>query len=374
MTKYILKFALFLLPLGLLFVFPLFVYWQGREFSSVASVIDTQHTATSTLFGLAYDNETRAYKEALVVKKQPEIIALGTSRVMELRGSFFKQPDVFVNAGGAITDVSALAPELKTLYESDPNLKVVILGLDPWMFKPGHTSEDAKQQIGFWDKVQTFLGGGWRVPYTDFAQHKFTINELMRTNTQSQDIGLNALLYKNGFLNDGSYFYGKTITSAQPAEALQELIFTKVATIHADRSSYEYGTTTDQLSLADVNAMLAYAHEHNIYVIGFIPPYQPTVYAELVSTNDAYSSEVQQLSIDFSQVFQQYQFPFHDFTNSRRANIKPTEFIDDVHASDKADLRILIDIAQKDRVLQSFVSVSSLMTIFSNTSSDYIYK
>jgi hypothetical protein len=374
MFKFILKLIVFLLPLSILFIFPLSIYWLSREFTSVQQVIHQQNSSDPVLFGLAYGTATQAYKEDLVAARKPTVIALGSSRVMEFRGSFFKDPQSFVNAGGAVSDTADLAPTLELLANEDPNLRVVILGLDPEMFKPGLAPPNEEQQVSLLARLRAFFSGNWLTPYGDYTQGKFTMRELIDQHDKSPNIGLNALIDQNGFTNDGSYYYGSTVGSATAAQEMEESDVATVSQINADRSSFEYGTTTDVEDIAGLDQMLAIARSRDITVVAFIPPFQPSVYAELTSTDDAYDAELQALPKDLAKQLDTYGYTLLNVTDAHVVGITDTEFINSTHATDKADLRILIDMARQDPALQPYISLSSLETLLNNTPGAFILK
>jgi HAD superfamily phosphatase (TIGR01681 family) len=219
---------------------------------------------------------------------------------------------------------------------------------------------------------ETDAGGEWRVPYSDYFSKKFTLPELIADYQTTPNIGLNALITKTGFLNDGSFYYGEAVHSTAPDHAVLSLVAPVVAGIHANRGSYEYGTTTDASALNNLSDMLAFAKSRDIDVIGFIPPYQPAVYDELVSANDGYAAEVRSLPIAISQIFSSYGYQSFDFTNASTTEIPNTEFIDAVHTTDKGSLRMFIELAEKNSQVRSYVSQPALQSLLQKTSGDFV--
>ena len=61
----------------------------------------------------------------------PEIVSLGSSRVMQFRDSHFSGS--FVNAGGAMNSIAEGRDFLEYIVDND-NLKLLIIGVDFWWF------------------------------------------------------------------------------------------------------------------------------------------------------------------------------------------------------------------------------------------------
>src|SRR5687768_13974749 len=107
------KVLLFTLPFAIVLGAPAYVLLSSGEFTPVEKVIRMQSTATTpVLFGRAYSDPTARYKLQSVVHRKPEVLVLGTSRVMALRGDFFRDGTQFFNAGNGITRLGHLRPFL----------------------------------------------------------------------------------------------------------------------------------------------------------------------------------------------------------------------------------------------------------------------
>jgi hypothetical protein len=68
------------------------------ELSNPDKIISYQ-SKNNILYGLAYSNPVKYFKLKNVEYKKPEIISLGTSRVLQFRDFFFKKPGLFYNSG-----------------------------------------------------------------------------------------------------------------------------------------------------------------------------------------------------------------------------------------------------------------------------------
>lgn len=101
MKRFLKILALFLAPVILLLgMFSLALVRSG-ELTPTADIEAAALNGGLELFGLAYRDDTRALKQAVANARGADVLVLGTSRSMQLRGAFFAS-DSFYNAGGGI--------------------------------------------------------------------------------------------------------------------------------------------------------------------------------------------------------------------------------------------------------------------------------
>jgi hypothetical protein len=342
-----------------------------------------QNGDTEVMYGLGYENVMRGYKYALVDERNPSIVAFGASRVMQFRSSFFANPKDFINAGGSVEidgignitgTVGGAQQYLPFLDQLPPNnrIKVLIVSLDPFAFHPLRPTGWEYESDTFLERLKDFLAGNWRSVYSDYFNGKFTLSSFAEKRRSSPAIGMGALMADNGFLNDGSWYEGRSVENPDQQKILTQNIQDKVVLYSSDRAKSEYGTGVNQRAISDINAFLAACKAHNIYVIGFIPPFPHAVYETLVSPNDAVSHSVTQLPNDLNAVFQKYGYAFFDYTDGASAGIKETEYLDDYHTSDKGDLRIMLDMSERDKTLATYVSIPTLKKMLNENPGNFL--
>ena len=95
MHSFLFKLLAFILPVVAIFILPFFVFINSGEFTPLSEVVARQNKDPNILYRLAYDNNAFAYKLATAKARNPEILALGTSRGMQFRSGFFKNPAAF---------------------------------------------------------------------------------------------------------------------------------------------------------------------------------------------------------------------------------------------------------------------------------------
>ena len=96
-------------------------------------MVEAQAAGHFVIFGSGISQDFVDYKLRLYAAVKPVIAAVGSSRVMQFRGDWFRKP--FVNLGGAAGNLSVLNSTVNAMIR-DHRPKVVLLGLDFWWFLP----------------------------------------------------------------------------------------------------------------------------------------------------------------------------------------------------------------------------------------------
>jgi hypothetical protein len=128
--KYVLTYLALVSPLALV-IFANYLFLRGSGELLLAKDIASAQSANDVLYGTATNHNTYQYKLELYRKWKPDIVAVGSSRTLQLRGNFFNTP--FVTMGGAMNSLKEgelLWEDMLRIHQS----KVVLLGLDFWWF------------------------------------------------------------------------------------------------------------------------------------------------------------------------------------------------------------------------------------------------
>jgi hypothetical protein len=373
MLKFSLKLLLFFSPLIPLFGFPFFVFWQARELTSLDDVLKAQSGSHEVLYGLAYDYNDRTYKEEMTAERDPQVVALGNSRIMEVRQQFFQDPETFVNAGGASSKLAYAISFVRSLPK-DTHVKVILFDVDGKFFVV--QKADGPEQITPWERFETFLSVGWRTIYLDYFSGKFTLSQFASRTSASPAIGLNALIDNVGYLNDGSHYDGAVVESATRAQGVENADRSYASTI---RRLDQSGAIRDIPELpeehfTELKTFLSLCKEKGIYVIGQFPPIS---YSALTKNDnsaiDPYTVSANVIVPRLQGIFSQFGFPLFNYQDATSVGIKETEFLDTDHPSDKAELRMLIDMAEHDKVLARYVNLPDLQALLRDTKGDFVF-
>ena len=174
--RFALRVAVFCAPLiAGAFLFEVAMY-RTRDSWPVTKVVETQETLKGeSIWGRAnFSQQYNLSKIAMIQRRHPRILVIGSSRVMEFR-SFMFHPfeDSFYNAGGIIQNVDDLAAFARQVREEKlPRPQVIIVGIDPWWVSEASPSARGEQQ--------SWLDGDQDSAYS-FAAHVEAARYLLRT-------------------------------------------------------------------------------------------------------------------------------------------------------------------------------------------------
>ncbi len=365
------KIILLALPIVLVFLLPIMTIWWGREYYSVMDVLKTQELHPETLFYMAESGHVILYKNILVSSRNPEVLALGTSRVMSFREQFFSKGAKFTNASNSVSSFFDMKSFLEKLPEN--NIKLIILSIDQEMFKPSHpTIVEKDEPEALFTRFSQVLVDSWLQIYKQYFSGKFGLVQLKEQSDKSRNIGLNALVNGIGFRFDGSL--NKNLESeSNHVERIENDIQIKQEELKVNRASFLYGTEppTEEM-LSTFRDFLEYCKERGIYVVGFVPPYPHALYEEMIKVDDDYSRQVVELPMLTRSIFSKYNFPVFDFSDISTVGGKDTEFADITHGTDKLYLRTLIYMASRDNRLASYVDTVYLKKLLGQTFRDFL--
>jgi hypothetical protein len=271
-------------------------------------------------------------------------VVLGSSRVLNFRAGFLnEQPSTFYNAGGAgwtLNDMQSFLDHLDTA--SAP--KVLLLGLDQPTFNPA--GRFAPQPVDIPADEFTLEGvvtstrsmiQGILLSYDRLGSLG---NLASRREPTYHDFGLGvlALIRGDGYRNDGSRQLGRLIVDPSPIAPKRR------ADLQAFTSIYPPGDTLSQPALDTVDAMLKSAKAKGITVVGFAPPFMPSLYQALVSSGQyGYLPETQ---ARLKALFARYGYPYLDFSDGGALGASDEEFIDSWHPSELACLRVFLKLRE----------------------------
>src|ERR1043165_3488984 len=128
MKKFFLKLFLLGLPFILYYGIAFGVLLKSGELHSADDVVALQKEHT-ILFGQAYQNPDKYYKLTSAIGHKPEVLALGTSRIMQIRDVFFRDKSRFYNAGGG-ADHIGLYKAFREHMPKEALPKVLIISCD----------------------------------------------------------------------------------------------------------------------------------------------------------------------------------------------------------------------------------------------------
>lgn len=348
-TKFLFRGLVFLLPIVIILGFPASILIGSGELDSFSSFISKQTENRSLLIGLSYRNPNEFIKFKMTILRQPKILALGNSRVMQFRSFFFKNEDEFYNAGGAIAGINEARFFLENMPETY-NPKIIIIGLDHTTF---NSVQESLTKGEYYIKVtkasKVSLPGvfaySWKQVYKDYFSKKFGLSFLLkRDSTNIDKIGLNAIVNDNGFRYDGSYQYSSL-------NKTNDNFNKELNLIDKGENPYLYSGEIPKDFIKNLELFLQESKKRKISVIGFLPTYAPSVYQE-ISTKPAEYDYILNSGPIIGKMFKSYGFEFYDFTNPSYITVKDDDFIDGNHGSEKVYLKLFQKMLKNGSILK----------------------
>ncbi len=333
MKRFFLKLLVFISLFAWLLL-PIVVLVHIGELLPFEQIAAFQSGEQPTLYSSLYVPDA-GYKLIATQHKQPQILALGTSRVMQIRAEFFnKTPELFYNAGSGAQTIEDVRLFVSQLAQKP---RLLIVSFDQNWFLPRDVGETTLNS-----GVYPVLPPPAMYQYLvqDWLNGKLDVDQLWMRHDSRQNIpalGIRAILRGDGYRNDGSYYYATIINDNAPVEDRLAEVRRHITNEHI---WFKSSPTFDATALAEVEKLLAFCQQENMMLLGFFPPYAPTIYAEmLVSGKYTYIDDISQTLTD---LFKDNGFHFFDFSAGNLANIGDEHYIDGFHGSERVYLHLYL--------------------------------
>ena len=371
MNLFIKKTIYFLAVLfAVIFAIPIYVLSVSGELTSIDEVVAAQNNRDSLfLYGAAYYDHTQSYKLKSIKVRKPRIITIGSSRVLQFRSKFFKDPSVFFNAGRTIYKIRHIIYFLQKMPE-DAKPDIIILGLDQWLFNEKYIDERMKKNYEvvndsnyidhFHNTVNSFtvIKDNYRSVYKDILDNKIQINQLRK---EENNVGLMAKFVGDGYRNDGSYYYKERIEmGAVLSPAFKDYEFKLTSSyIEQGAGQFVHNTVIYKKAIQDLEDLFNYCRKKDIKVLGFLPPIPHQVYQTMLSKEQAYEY-LDSLPYVIGKVHENYGHCFHNFSDFQYFGAEDSEALDGYHGSEKTYLRLFIKMAESCDYLKEHVDINYL--------------
>lgn len=364
-----LKLALFLLPFAAVFLLLTGMLVYVGESMPLGMVAALQQQRDDVLYRPQYGNRDQQFKALSVNLRRPEVLALGSSRILQFRAAFFdKNPDAFYNAAAPAWRL----PQVSRLLHSitpDAMPRVLILAIDPPWFNDAYEGDIFPSDLTDTENIlladrsfaQDVLTG------KNFAANGIDLGRYLRRDEPGGSgglaLGLRAIRDGHGFRSDGSEQYGDFLVAGflHPSFMLDNHLMW----MRNGEQMYVYGDTVSETALAELAALLDFAAAHDIQVIGFLPSYAPDLWARMMRRgNHRY---IEALTPRLREIFAARGMPFFDFSDGLSVDTPDAEFFDGWHASELGNLRLYLKmLAALPDVLGQYSNERALMEIAAN--------
>lgn len=353
MRKFLCRLLLFLIPFYFVGVFLIAVYYIGYmtgEFRDFGRLMEEQRQDHTIFIGMGYHEQTAYYKLENANYYQADVLVLGTSRVMQFENDYFDTS--FYNCGGAVGwNYDQYLNFVKNLNYTP---KIIILGLDQWVFNDTWNRQcipyGSYEPIGMeqrskismeWKMIEDFINGKW-----DFQS----------INRYPMNFGFNGRAKDTGYQWDGSYYYG---TIYRETDEKEEDRFTDTfKRIEDGRSRFEWGEHADEKTCGHLETFLRYCKGRGIQVIGFAPPFAPSVYDRITASGKY--GYLDEMNAKCGELFWKYGYEYFDYTNVSALGVDDSYFVDGFHGSSVVYACMTKDMVGQGRALKGYVREEKL--------------
>ncbi len=342
-------------------LFPTVLIWHSGEGWKKSQIASSQMKNDSIVsFGLV--NEEVTYKKAVYKIQNPEIVMIGSSRILQYRQNMFNRPFYNIGRGLILYDLKG---EVDFLL-SNPNLKTVIWGLDYWNFGHRFCEEPVK-----YHKTETAVGVNsqnidkfsniipreilhvWPMIFDNRVSLSMFLKYIsVDWKSAKNKIGLRPLYSdKGGYLKDGFYVYldlfmDRNRLHKERKELVDDLV--------KGRNPYQIPETEKfcDKPISDILYLKEKMNKKGIEFIVFLPPL-PKRHAQLITSTPHAKAFHKKMKDVLSAI--EGEIMVHDYLTPEYISYEDREFIDQMHPGEVISYRILLDIAHKEPDFRSLL-------------------
>lgn len=360
-SQYKKYFFVYLFFLGL-FTLPVFfnfmILKNAEEYVPIEEIYKRQSNDKTIVYGSAILNLYKELKLYTLAQRKPQIITIGSSRVLEFRQAFFSKN--FYNMGSMVASISeAINVSDFIFHNSDPD--VAIIGVDFWWFNekiqtPTYYDLKATTEFKFSTPKNIYEPAHLILPFQWLKDKKITLEQykdLLLSKT-GENIGLTGKLRKSGFSEDGSYYYTFVITSTNSQDKHFNL---ELNMIKNSQSFFESCPKVSELHYNKFIELIERYKKHNIKTVLFLPPLATPVNQEMRNHNfHCINMLKDKLAQDKVKIY--------DFTEAGKLlETSKCEFIDGFHGGDVLYAKILKYLSSKETILKPYVNEDYLNNV-----------
>ncbi len=311
------------------------------DFMPEDEIVRFQHHAGKPCMFSEFGKQNEAfYKFEIYRSIKPDIIALGSSRVLEMNQRQFSKP--FVNLGRVLTDIKrgqSAVEQLLAIHKP----KFMLIGLDQYWFNPNWdeagvakvklTPSDPNDPRAILRLIsllvnQSMWHDGWKALWNGPECH----------------LGLSAKRYLAGYAADGYRYYGELLTAEKQSEDVN--FGMTLGRIRNANRRFEKSQVISPQQFAFLLTMHERLQQAGVNHVFYFPTFAPTVTAAMEKDGGfGYIA-------DLETAIRKAGLPF---VATPDPDLADCDFIDGFHAGDAAQARQLKIIAAGDSRLAPFL-------------------
>ena len=364
----------FALLLGLvlaacLLVVPYTCWWLHSSGDlAVERAVKNQAAGRFALFGSGVSQDFVDYKLQLYAAVKPQVVALGSSRVMQFRGAYFRRP--FLNVGGTAGNLPVLRSTLDAMLRLH-RPEAVLLGLDFWWFMPRWNPDPFKEEPPTSGSYGYNLDS-LKKPWTWLLEGKISWRDLLGPvlprslgGFRDDRYGIMAQQTDDGFGSDGSWYYTGEITGQKRPfdyrfeDTLKQVRYGIKAFAPSPplKDSRDVGgiSTAHLDAFAEIYCRLK---ARGIATYVFIAPLSRTALDALRAREEDYPHLFRLRDALLARGIE-----VMDFTDPRTFAATDCEFVDGFHGGEVVYARILRDMADRWSSLLAYVDMDKINAV-----------
>jgi hypothetical protein len=354
--RFLFSLLVFWAPILVLFAVEETVFYRSGETWTIEHVLSYQHNHPDSLFmRRLFDQQLYLYKLKEARRRRPEILALGSSRVMQFRaGMFGADWQRFYNAGGMLQCIEDLTFVLQEMPDLKP--RVVLLGIDMWWLNEDWDKADKGNSDRFtarptdaaisWEAHLLALRRLWLKEGSGLRLWKPYLNVTL--SPADDRIGLTAHLGDRGFrATDGSVAYPASATPDRQFPA--PLDPTHLQSVARGLKEFLPTGGVSARLLNELRDDLLELKRRGVLVVGFLPPFSSDMVRALESNAD--QREIwHQYTERVPALFSELRLPCIDASAPEKIGLTDRYMIDGVHAMETFHLHLLRAMLNDPRV------------------------
>jgi hypothetical protein len=368
--SFLLKLILYALPFAIPFLLLCgFMVYTG-ESMPLRMVAQMQLSDQPVLYRPRYGNRDLEFKTLSANLRQPDILAAGSSRILQFRAQFFNlQPRAFYNTGAPAWTLNQVQEMLNGLTYTP---RILILAIDQSWFNDAVVNDTFDPQVNDFQHLfaanRSFMQ---EIVDGTIGRENFDVGRYgarVEPGHGGLALGLRAIRDGHGFRNDGSEQYGDFLIAhwLYPQNERQR----HLDDLRDGKEMYAYGDTVSAARMAQLEDVLRWCQVRGITVIGFLPSFTPTLYAQI--TSDGRHDYVNALDPALAALFARYNFPFFNFSDGAALGATDEDFFDGWHASERINLRLYASIlAMQPDLLSAYSDPAYLQAADANATDTF---
>lgn len=340
------RLGLFFLLVAAIIGFSVISLYKAGEIRPFSSYIRPLKQGQLLELGYSYIDKTYKFHMTDEVMR-PQVLALGSSRIMQVRHFIVSPKYSFYNAGGAIQKVPELSLFINKLHDSP---KLILMNIDQWWFNRAYLDADQPFDPSVYDEPELDILKLGRLIcdfYADIVKGKINLKKVY----SSDDIGLNAICNEIGFCADGSPNSSDRIII--PEEQDDYNFKNVLERIREGKDRFQYGNQADSTQVRVLEDFLHQCVSRHIKVVAFLPPFAPYVYQRMKELGKY--GYMPQLYGMLKPVFDKYEScSFYDFTDVTDMGAHDYDFYDGFHGSEIIYNGMIRQMVRQDSTLAPF--------------------